>query len=108
MTWICMIAMQRMGLSPKLATRKLSQKGVYQFIFLQEIFFGFETHQGSFSNTLQWRIQDFPEEGAPTPQGGRQHKILRKFLKNCMKLIEFGPQGTVDVPCTPEIRHCIN
>ena len=21
-------------------------------------------------NTYQWRIQDFPEEGAPTPQGG--------------------------------------
>ena len=24
----------------------------------------------------QWRIQDFPEEGAPTLQGGRQHMIL--------------------------------
>ena len=41
----------------------------------------------------QWRIQDFPEEGAPTPQGGRQHTILPKFPKNCMKLKEFGPPG---------------
>ena len=43
---------------------------------------------------MQWRIQDFPEEGAPTPQGGgRQHMILPKFPKNCMKLKEFGPRG---------------
>ena len=30
--------------------------------------------------------------GAPTP-GGRQHTILPKFPKNCMKLKEFGPGG---------------
>ena len=42
---------------------------------------------------LQWRIQDFPEEGAPTLQGGRQHTILPHFPKNCMKLKEFGPPG---------------
>ena len=41
----------------------------------------------------QWRIQDFPEEGAPTPQGVRQHTILPNFPKNCMKLKEFGSQG---------------
>ena len=41
----------------------------------------------------QWRIQDFPEEGAPNPQGGRQHTILPKIPKNCMKLKEFGPPG---------------
>ena len=35
----------------------------------------------------------FPEVGAPTPRGGRQHKILAKFPKNCMKLKEFGPPG---------------
>ena len=34
----------------------------------------------------QWRIQDFPEEGTPTPQ----HTILLNFPKNCMKLKEFG------------------
>ena len=44
-------------------------------------------------NVIQWRIQDFPEEGAPTPQGG-QHTILPKFPKNCMKLKEFGPPRT--------------
>ena len=42
---------------------------------------------------IQWRIQDFPEEGAPTLQGGRQHTILPNFPKNCMKLKEFGPGG---------------
>ena len=41
----------------------------------------------------QWRIQDFPEEGAATLQGGRQHTILPNFPKNCMKLKEFGPPG---------------
>ena len=41
----------------------------------------------------QWRIQDFPEEGAPTPQGGRQHTIFPNFSKNCMKSKEFGPGG---------------
>ena len=40
---------------------------------------------------LQWRIQDFPEEGAPIPQGGCQHTNLPNFP---MKLNEFGlPRG---------------
>ena len=38
-------------------------------------------------------MADFPEEGAPIPQGGRQHTILPKIPKNCMKLKEFGPPG---------------
>ena len=43
-------------------------------------------------NHSQWRIQDFPEVGAPTLGGrGRQHTILPNFRKNCMKLKEFGP-----------------
>ena len=41
----------------------------------------------------QWQIQDFPKEGAPTLQEGRQHTILPNFPKNCMKLKEFGPPG---------------
>ena len=45
-----------------------------------------------FYHVYQWRIQDFPEEGAPT-LGGRQHTILPNFPKNCMKLKEFGPPG---------------
>ena len=43
---------------------------------------------------MQWRIQDFSEEGAPTPRGGGcQHTILPKIPKNCMKLKEFRPPG---------------
>ena len=34
-----------------------------------------------------------PRLGAPTPPGGRQHTILPKIPKNCMKLKEFGPGG---------------
>ena len=45
------------------------------------------------SNIHQWRIQDFPKEGVPTPQGGHQHTILPNFPQNCMKLKEFGPPG---------------
>ena len=45
------------------------------------------------SDSYQWRIQNFPEEGAPTPGGGRQHTILAYFPKNYMKLKEFGPGG---------------
>ena len=46
-----------------------------------------------YCSIMQWRIQDFPEEGAPTLQGGRQHTILPNFPENCMKLKEFGPPG---------------
>ena len=44
---------------------------------------------------IQWWIQDFSEERVPTlgGGGGRQHTILPKFPKNCMKLKEFGPPG---------------
>ena len=28
---------------------------------------------------MQWRIQDFPEEGAPTPQGGAPTYEIAKF-----------------------------
>ena len=34
-----------------------------------------------------------PRRGRQLPRGGRQHTILPKFLKNCMKLKEFGPWG---------------
>ena len=55
----------------------------------------------NFGQRRQWRIQDFPEEGAPTPQRGRQHKILPKFPKNCMKSKEFGPGGGRTSPVPP-------
>ena len=38
----------------------------------------------------------FPRGGganSPGGGGGRQHTILPKFPKNCMKLKEFGPPG---------------
>ena len=39
---------------------------------------------------LQWRIQDFPQGGAPTPKIAI---IFHIFAENCMKMKEFGPQG---------------
>ena len=53
----------------------------------------------------KWRIQDFPEEGAPTPWG-RQHTILPNFPKNCMKLKEFGSGG--GVPRAPPLDPPLN
>ena len=42
----------------------------------------------------QWRIQDFPEEGALTPKvGGRQPIIWPIFPKNCMKMKKFWTRG---------------
>ena len=41
----------------------------------------------------QWRIQDFPEVGAPTLMGGPTYDFA-KFSPNCMKLKEFGRGGT--------------
>ena len=38
----------------------------------------------------QWRIQDFPQGGAPTPKIAI---IFHIFTENCMKMKEFGPQG---------------
>ena len=42
-------------------------------------------HQG-----YQWRIQDFPQGGAPTPKIAI---IFHIFAENCMKMKEFGPPG---------------
>ena len=47
---------------------------------------------GGEGDGLQWRIQDFPEVGAPTFQGTPTY-ILSNFPKNRMKLKEFGPRG---------------
>ena len=72
-----------------------------QPIIQQKLFKYFLTKTEDFSatnNPGQWRIQDFPGVGTPTLRG-RQHTILPKFPKNCMKLKEFGPRGRV--PCPP-------
>ena len=37
-------------------------------------------------NRSQWRIQDFPQGGAPTPKIAI---IFQIFVKNCMKMKEF-------------------
>ena len=53
---------------------------------------------------IQWRIQDFPQGGAPTPKNAI---IFQFFAKNCMKMKEFGPQGGGARPWRPPwIRQC--
>ena len=54
----------------------------------------------------QWRIQDFPQGGAPTPKSAI---IFQFFAENCMKMKEFGPPGGgARVPGAPPwIRQCI-
>ena len=47
---------------------------------------------------MQWRIQDFPEGGGPTP---KSVIIFIFFAENCMKMKEFGPQGGARVPGAP-------
>ena len=39
----------------------------------------------------------FSRGGGANSPGGRQHMILPKFAKNCMKLKEFGPPGGAPV-----------
>ena len=46
----------------------------------------------------QWRIQDFPQGGAPTP---KIDIIFQFFAENCMKMKEFGPPGGARVPGAP-------
>ena len=46
----------------------------------------------------QWRIQDFPQGGAPTTKSAI---IFQIFVENCMKMKEFGPPGGARVPGAP-------
>ena len=48
--------------------------------------------------TVQWRIQDFPNWGTPTPKLGL---FCESFAKNYMKMKELGPWGASLVPPTP-------
>ena len=50
--------------------------------------------------TFQWQIQDFAEEGALTPEGGRQPIIWSIFPENCMKMKKFWAGGA-SVPRAP-------
>ena len=45
---------------------------------------------GMYPYCTQWRIQDFPQGGAPTPKIAI---IFHIFAENCMKMKEFGPPG---------------
>ena len=49
---------------------------------------------------MQWRIQDFPQGGAPTPKIAI---IFQIFAENCMKMKEFGPPGGARVPGAPPL-----
>ena len=49
---------------------------------------------------MQWRIQDFPQGGAPTPKIAI---IFQIFAKNCMKMKEFGPPGGGARPWRPPL-----
>ena len=45
----------------------------------------------------QWRIQDFPQGGAPTAKSAI---IFQIFAENCMKMKEFGsPGGGASLTC---------
>ena len=62
---------------------------------------------------LKWRIQDFPEEGALTPKGGRQPIIWLTFPENCMKMKKFWARGEgaappLDPPLIYSILHSLN
>ena len=49
---------------------------------------------------IQWRIQDFPQGGAPTPKIAI---IFHIFAENCMKMKEFGPPGGGAHPWRPPL-----
>ena len=53
-----------------------------------------ETEPGPMGPT-QWQIQDFPEEGAPTPEGSANILFDQFFSKHCMKIKKFWPRGRV-------------
>ena len=53
---------------------------------------------------MQWRIQDFPEEGAPTPQGGAPIYEIAKFSEKLHEIERIwtpGGGGGARVPRAP-------
>ena len=50
---------------------------------------------------MQWRIQNFPQGGAPTPKSAI---IFQIFAENCMKMKEFGPPGGGRASLAPPLR----
>ena len=61
----------------------------------------------AFVQPNQWRIQDFPEEGALTPKGGRQPVIWPIFPENCMRMKKFwagGGRASLAPPLDPPLE----
>ena len=52
------------------------------------------THFHYFTNGCQWRIQDFPGEGAPTPKvGATTYYLVKNFPKTAWKWNNLDPGG---------------
>ena len=52
----------------------------------------------------QWRIQDFPDGGAPTPEGGGANILFDRFFpKTAWKWKKFDPEGGGARPCAPPL-----
>ena len=47
---------------------------------------------------FQWRIEDFPDVGTPTP---KLELFGKFFAENCTKMKEFGPPGGGGIPRAP-------
>ena len=57
-------------------------------------------HESNIPN--QWRIQDFPDGGATTPEGGCANLLFREsFARHYMKMKEFGSRGGGACPWRP-------
>ena len=56
--------------------------------------------EGNAFSCIQWQIWDFPE-GAPTP---KVDVLTDFFVKNCMEIKEFGPQGRMSLAHPPPLR----
>ena len=54
--------------------------------------------------TCQWRIQDFPEEGAPTPQGGAPTYEIAKFSEKLHEIERIWTPGGGARPSRPPLR----
>ena len=51
---------------------------------------------------MQWRIQDFPDDGGVNPQAGDANLLFGQiFPENCIKIKEIGPRGEPRVPGAP-------
>ena len=87
---------------------------VWCFVLMQKVHSRSIERNSSYIIVMQqWRIQDFPEEGAPTPQGGTPTYDFAKISPKLHKIERiWGPGGGV-VPCTPlrcaivQLCHCM-